>query len=56
VHEAALVALTAFTNAGFNVFGEAYIWNRGMLELAASVFGSRWAFVGSAYGPGRARS
>ncbi len=41
LRQAALLALTAFIDAGFNVIGEAYIWDPGMRELAASVFRGR---------------
>lgn len=45
LRQAALLALSAFMDAGFNVIGEAYIWDPGMRELAASVFRGRRAFV-----------
>jgi chloramphenicol 3-O phosphotransferase len=42
---AALLALAAFVDSGFNVIGEAYVWDPGMRELTASVFADRRAFV-----------
>jgi len=45
LRRAALLALTAFMDARFNVIGEAYVWDPGMRELAAAVFRGRRAFV-----------
>lgn len=45
LRRAALRALTAFIDAELNVIGEAYVWDPGMRELAASVFKGRRVFV-----------
>jgi chloramphenicol 3-O phosphotransferase len=45
LRHAALLALAAFMDSGFNVIGEAYVWDPGMRELTASVFSHRRAFI-----------